>query len=132
MPEPLIAQSLEAALTVQDLESSVEWYTELLGFAVDRRHEHGGRLVAISLRAGAVRLLLAQDDGAQGFERKKGEGISLQITTPQDIDSIAARIEQRGWSLDTKPFTAPHGPRVCRLRDPDGFRLTLSSPPPAG
>jgi uncharacterized glyoxalase superfamily protein PhnB len=131
MPEEFIAQSLEAALTVQDLESSVEWYTSLLGFAVDRRHEREGRLIAVSLRAGEVRLLLAQDDGAKGSERKKGEGLSLQITTPQDIDAIAARIEGGGWSLDTKPVTAPHGARICRLRDPDGFRLTISSPPSA-
>jgi uncharacterized glyoxalase superfamily protein PhnB len=127
MPEELIAQSLDAALTVKDLEASVAWYTGVLGFVVDRRHERNDRLVAVSLRAGSVRLLLAQDDGAKGFDRVKGEGLSLQITTSQDVDTIAARIKSHGWPLDLEPVTAPHGLRVFRLRDPDGFRLTVSS-----
>ena len=131
MPEELIAQSLEAALTVKDLEASVAWYTGVLGFAVDRRHERNERLVAVSLRAGSVRLLLAQDDGAKGFDRTKGEGLSLQITTSQDVDAVADRIKSHGWTLDLEPVTAPHGLRVFRLRDPDGFRLTVSSAHPA-
>jgi uncharacterized glyoxalase superfamily protein PhnB len=132
MPEELLAQSLEAALTVKDVEASVRWYTDVLGFAVDRRHERGERLVAVSLRAGPVRLLLAQDDGAKGLERSKGDGFSLQITTAGDVDAVAARVRSRGWALDLEPVTAPHGARVFRLRDPDGFRLTISSPQPAG
>ena len=130
MPEELIAQSLEAALTVKDLESSVTWYTEVLGFDVDRRHERNDRVIAVSLRAGSVRLLLTQDDGAKGFDRTKGEGMSLQITTSQDVDALAARVKSQGWSLDLEPVTAPHGLRVFRLHDPDGFRFTVSSASP--
>jgi len=100
-----------------------------LGFDVDRRHERGGKVVAISLKAGAVRLLLAQDDGAKGLDRVKGEGFSLQITTRQRADDIAARIKLRGGVLDTEPMDMPWGPRVFRVRDPDGFRLTISSTP---
>ena len=128
MPDELIAQGLDAALTVKDVDASVAWYTNILGFAVDRRHERGGKLIAVSLRAGSVRILLAQDDGATGLDRAKGEGMSLQITTSQDIDALAARVKGAGVTLDTQPFTAPHGPRVFRVRDPDGFRFTLSSP----
>ncbi len=84
--------------------------------------------MAISLSAGAVRVLLAQDDGSKGLDRIKGEGMSLQITTSQDIDTLATRIKGHGVTLDTEPFTAPHGPRVFRVRDPDGFRFTFSSP----
>lgn len=127
MPQELIADSLEASLTVSRLEGSVAWYTNTLGFVVDRRHERGGQLIAVSLRAGAVRLLLTQDDGAKGLDRRKGEGLSLQITTHQDVDILAAQIKAQGWSLDTEPVTAPHGARILRLHDPDGFRLTVSS-----
>lgn len=128
MPDELIAQGLDAALTVKDVDASVAWYTNILGFAVDRRHERGGKLIAVSLRAGSVRILLAQDDGAKGLDRAKGEGMSLQITTSQDIDALAAKLTSAGVTLDTAPFTAPHGPRVFRVRDPDGFRFTFSSP----
>jgi uncharacterized glyoxalase superfamily protein PhnB len=123
----LTAQSLEASLTVADLRHSMAWYRDALGFTVDREHARDGRLLAVSLRAGSVRILLTQDDGSKGTDRVKGEGFSLQITTAQSIDAIATRAKQAGASLDTEPFDA-FGARAFRLRDPDGFRLVVSSP----
>jgi len=127
----LAGQSLEASLTVAHLEESVTWYETVLGCTVDRRFERGGKLFAVSLKAGAVRLLLTQDDGAKGLDRAKGEGMSLQVTTDQDADALADRIKRNGWKLDTEPTTMPHGVRACRLRDLDGFRFTISSIKPA-
>ncbi|MCK9410063.1 MAG: VOC family protein [Bacteroidetes bacterium] len=127
MNEQLHADSLEASLTVGNLEQSVLWYTDVLGFIEDRRHERGGKLIAISLNAGAVRILLTQDDGAKGMNRTKGDGLSLQITTHQNADDLANRIKEKGVVLDTEPVTLPHGARAFRLRDPDGFRFTISS-----
>ena len=108
----------------------MEWYTTVLGFEIDRRHEREGRLIAVSLRAGNIRVLVVQDDGAKGTDRQKGVGFSLQIITSQDIDTLAANAKAQGVTLDTEPMTAPHGPRIFRVRDPDGFRFTISSPPP--
>ncbi len=127
MPEQLDGVSLEASLTVKSLEQSTTWYTTVLGFVVDQKHERGGKLIAVSLRAGAVRILLTQDDGAKGWDRVKGEGLSFQITTRQSVDSIAAEFKRHGAVLDTEPTTMPWGPRIIRFRDPDGFRFTLSS-----
>jgi uncharacterized glyoxalase superfamily protein PhnB len=123
----LQGDSLEASLTVKSLDRSVAWYTDVLGFTVDRKHERDGRMVAVSLRAGSVQVLLTQDDGAKGLERAKGDGFSLQITTHQSVDELAARIKEHGGNLDTEPVTAPWGVRILRLRDPDGFRFTISS-----
>jgi len=127
MLQNLQGESLEASLTVKDLEASVAWYTNALGFTVDRRHERGGKVIAVSLNAGAVRVLLTQDDGAKGVDRAKGDGFSLQITTQQSVDELAARIKQHDHTLDTEPVTMPWGVRILRVRDPDGFRLTISS-----
>jgi uncharacterized glyoxalase superfamily protein PhnB len=73
-----------------------------------------------------VPILLTQDDGAKGLDRIKGEGISLQLTTAQNIDELARRIQERGGKLDSEPADA-WGARVFRLRDPDGFKLVISS-----
>jgi uncharacterized glyoxalase superfamily protein PhnB len=124
-----VAQSLETALTVRDVAASVAWYTDVVGFSVDQEYRQEGRLVRVSVRAGAVRILLNQDDGARGMDRARGEGFSLQFTTPQDVDGIAARVRARGGSLALEPTDA-WGTRVFRLLDPDGFRLTISSPRP--
>lgn len=128
--QPLQGESLQASFTVTNLELSARWYADVLGFVEDRRHERDGRLFAVSLKAGEVRILLTQDDGAKGSDRAKGVGFSLQITTRQDADALAARARSHGVTLDTEPMTAPHGPRIFRLRDPDGFRFTISSTPP--
>jgi uncharacterized glyoxalase superfamily protein PhnB len=121
------ARSLEASLTVNDLPASLAWYRDVVGFAVDRQFEREGTLMAVSLRAGDVRLLLTRDDGAKGRDRVKGEGLSLQITTDQAVDEIAGRITARGGALDSEPADMPWGVRAFRVRDPDGFRLTFSS-----
>ena len=121
-----IAQSLDASLTVADLARSVAWYRDVLGFAVDREHRRDDRLFAVSLRAGVARILLTQDNGAKGLDRVKGEGFSLQLTTKQNIDEIAERVRAQGAVLDAEPFDA-FGVRAFKLRDPDGFRFTLSS-----
>lgn len=125
--QPLVAQSLQASLTVGDVRRSVDWYRDVLGFSIDQEHERDGKLIAVSLRAGTVRILLTQEDGARGADRIKGLGFSLQFTTAQDIDALAAHARNAGASLDTEPMDA-WGVRVFRLRDPDGFRLVFSSP----
>jgi uncharacterized glyoxalase superfamily protein PhnB len=125
--EPFTATELTASLTVKDIRTSLAWYRDLLGFAVAREFEREGRLMAVSLRAGSVRLLIGQDDGIKGLDRAKGEGFSLQITTPQSVDAIAHRIKSAGGTLATEPTDTPWGPRMFRVQDPDGFRLTISS-----
>jgi uncharacterized glyoxalase superfamily protein PhnB len=125
---PLVAQDLGASLTTADVLRSRNWYRDVLGFTVDREFEREGRVFAVSMRAGSVRLLVTQDDGSKG-DRVKGEGFSLQITTSQDIDAIAAHAKRAGATFDTEPMDS-WGMRVFRLRDPDGFRLVISSPRP--
>lgn len=127
----LHAAELAASLAVRDLGASETWYSEVVGFTVDRRHEREGRLIAVSLCAGHLRLLLTQDDGSGGTERIKGAGFSLQLTTRQDIDAVAAAMQSCGGTIDSAPFNTPWGVFAFRFTDPDGFRYTISSPSPA-
>jgi uncharacterized glyoxalase superfamily protein PhnB len=125
-PVPFVANTLSASLTVAALQTSLAWYRDVLGFTVSRTFERAGTMFAASLRAGTVAILLTQDDGARGLDRVKGEGMSLQLTTSQNIDELAKRVRERGGTLDSEPADA-WGARVFRLRDPDGFKLVISS-----
>jgi len=126
-PESFRAREMTASLTVKDLQKSVAWYRDLLGFTVDREIERDGKLRAVALKAGAIRILLNQDDGARGFDRVKGEGFSLQFITTQSVDDIANRIKSGGGALETEPADMPWGVRAFRVRDPDGFKFAISS-----
>jgi uncharacterized glyoxalase superfamily protein PhnB len=126
-PQTLRGVSLSASLTVRDLPTSVAWYRNVVGFAVEREYERDGIVQAVALQAGNVRILLGRDNGAKGSDRVKGEGFSLMITTEQSVDALAKKIEDGGGTLESKPMDAPTGARVFRLVDPDGFRLVISS-----
>jgi lactoylglutathione lyase len=127
----LNGRNLSASLTVADLQKSLVWYRDVIGFAVHQEYEREGKLLAVSLRAGDVRLLISQDDGAKGTDRAKGAGFSLMITTDDNIDELATRIKDAGVTLDLEPADMPWGARAFRLHDPDGFKLTISSDPAA-
>jgi uncharacterized glyoxalase superfamily protein PhnB len=124
---PFDAIALSVSLTATEIRKSVAWYRDVLGFVVEREYERDGRLIAVALKAGAAQILITQDDGAKGLERVKGAGMSLQFTTAQNIDALANRAKASGAVLDTEPADAL-GARVFRLRDPDGFKLVISSP----
>ena len=98
------------------------------GFTVDQQYEREGKLRAVSLKAGSIRILLNQDDGGRGWDRTKGEGFSFQLTTAQSVDEIAQRIKANGGTLATEPADMPWGVRSFRLVDPDGYRLAISQP----
>jgi lactoylglutathione lyase len=129
-PESFRARSLNASLTVNDLAKSIVWYRDAIGFTVEREHERNGKVVAASLRAGSIQILLGQDDGAKGMDRVKGTGFSLQFTTAQNIDDLANRIKAYGTALESEPMDMPWGARVFRVVDPDGFKLVFSSERP--
>jgi uncharacterized glyoxalase superfamily protein PhnB len=126
--ESFEADALSASLTVHDLQASLAWYRDAIGFRVEREFVREGELRSVRLQAGSVRLLLNRDDGAKGMDRVKGSGVSLMLTTRQSIDAVAARVTAHGGTLVMEPADTPWGARACRVRDPDGFLFTISSP----
>ena len=125
-PETFRARTVSASFAVKDLQKSLTWYRDKVGFYVDEKFENRGKLTGVALKAGDVRILLTQDDGGTGWDKVKGAGFTLQFTTAQDIDALAEAIVQRGGTLDGKPQDVS-GTRVLRLRDPDGFRIVISA-----
>jgi catechol 2,3-dioxygenase-like lactoylglutathione lyase family enzyme len=124
-PESLRLRAITPNFTVNDVEQSIAWYRDGLGFFVAERWEEGGELKGVMLKAGACHLGLAQDDFGKGRDRPKGVGFRIWCETLQDVDAIAARlrafggrlIEEPGEHWDTYSFTA---------EDPDGFKITVS------
>ncbi len=113
------------SFTANDLEKSIAWYRDVVGFVIGERWEREGRLVGCELRAGSVSLMLGQDDWKKGRDRTKGEGFRIYCSTTQDVDALAGQIKARGGKLDSEPADQPWGSRDFSLTDPDGFKITI-------
>jgi uncharacterized glyoxalase superfamily protein PhnB len=114
-------------LTVADVETSLKWYRDVVGFHVQEKWEDEGTVGGAALIAGLGPLLLVQDDWAQGRDREKGVGFRLHMTTAHDVDELAAGIEARGGTLESPPEDMPWGARAFSLVDPDGYKITIAS-----
>ena len=120
-------RSASPSFTVNDLEKSLGWYRDVLGFVVDQRWEDKGKLVGAQLRAGNATFMVGQDDWKKGRDRKKGEGFRMFCTTTQNVDTLAKRIVAKGGKLDQGPRDQPWGMRDFSLSDPDGFKITIAA-----
>ncbi len=115
------------SFTVNDLDKSVAFYRDILGFVIEERYEREGKLVGVGLQAGNVHFMLGQDDWKKGRDRKKGEGFRIYCMTSQDVDALARKIQERGGTLDQEPRDQPWGMRDFALTDPNGFKMTIAA-----
>lgn len=124
----LQALDLSVTLTANDLERSIRFYTEGLGFTIKDRYEDDGKLVGVMLEAGRVSLGLSQDDFAKGRDRVKGVGMGFHLVTDQDLEPVAEHVRAAGITFEQELGPLPWGPPGFTLRDPDGFRITVANP----
>ncbi len=126
-PETLRLRTAAIGLVANDLQRSLAWYRDVIGFVVSDEWRVEGRLQGVEMRAGSVTLFLEQDDWKKGRDRVKGEGIRIYGRTVQDIDRLAQGIKSRGGVLAHEPRVEPWGERDFGLLDPDGFKITVTS-----
>ena len=125
----LALSSASPSLTVGDLEMSLAFYRDVLGFEVEETWKNDeGSVMGVSLKAGDVSFMIGQDDWKKGRDRKKGEGFRIYCETKKRVDDLAKRIEAKGGRLDQGPTDEPWGVRDISLTDPDGFKITIAGP----
>ena len=126
-PESLRLRSAGPSFTVSDLQKSLAFYRDVLGFTVKESWEKDGALHGVELVAGSVSFWLGQDDWQKGRDRVKGQGFRMYCGTAQDVDALARRIRERGGTLAEEPKDEPWGGRDFAVVDPDGFKITFAS-----
>jgi uncharacterized glyoxalase superfamily protein PhnB len=122
----LSLKSVAPSFTVSDLQKSIAWYQDVLGCVVKDRWESNGTLMGVEMSAGAVIVMLSQDDWKKGRDRVKGEGFRMFCDTAQDVDRLADRIKARGGTLAEEPKDQEWGGRTLAVEDPDGFKITIA------
>ncbi|MBI4415922.1 MAG: VOC family protein [Euryarchaeota archaeon] len=114
----------ELLLMVSDLRASKDFYLTKLGF----RAEYEGDDFVI-LRTGGTRILLHDAGG----EPVPAADLELEIRV-DDVDRLYEELASQGVALRKAPFVVSHegdpwSPRrEARLRDPDGYGITLFTP----
>ena len=129
----LRATTMGCSLTCKNVEASIRWYHDVLGFTVAHTFERDGKVAGAAMSAGDIRIILNQDDGKLGWDRIKGQGFYLQLNVegPADVDAAAARIKSAGaGTLLDEPADRPWGVRMFHVKDLDGFKLGVSTPLP--
>lgn len=101
-------------LRVADLEVSVAYYVECLGFKMQWRADP----VASVGRDGASLMLCVGDQGQAG---------TWAWCATSDVDALYEELRSRGARLRHPPTNYPWGSRECQVSDPDGHVLRFSA-----
>ncbi len=115
--------------TVKDMDASLRFYVDGLGFTLTNRWEPEGRLRWCWLELGksAIMLQTYWKDGEPGGwpESPLGLGVSVCFIC---TDAIAIYRDARARGLDAARPYVGNGLWVAALVDPDGYRLEFESP----
>ena len=114
---------------VSNIEESVRYYVDLLGFAMTRKWIDEGKLRWGWLQIGSAALML-QEFRRAGHDSwvpagKVGDGVSIYFQC-RDALAVYREITRRGVKA-SKP-TVGNGQWETSLSDPDGYKIVFVSP----
>jgi lactoylglutathione lyase len=112
--------------TVSNMERSIRFYVNCLGFEMTRKWIVQGKLRWCWLQLGSAALMLqeARPDWP-GREGKAGLGVSIWFQC-EDALAIYREVKSRGIQA-AKPFVG-NGMWDMSLADPDGYKIHFESP----
>jgi lactoylglutathione lyase len=114
---------------VKDIEASLRFYVDGLGFIITRRWEPEGRIRWCWLELDQVAVMLQEywKDGRPGGwpEGPLGQGVTICLTC---ADAIAVYHDSRARGLKPATPFVGNGFWVTSFVDPDGYRLDFESP----
>ena len=104
-------------LEVNNLEESLNFYSEMLGFEIESANHEEQPPIA-TVRAGQLRITLVQQIETM---LKRGRGVHFVIGV-SDVDSFYQTLRARNFHL-AEPRDEGWGGRFVNVQDPDGYRL---------
>jgi lactoylglutathione lyase len=128
---------LRLELFVSDLNTSIRFYEQALGFRLERREASYASLRRgnVVLGLGPIAKLPVRGDGA-GFTQElvsRGRGAGVEIVLEvDDLDAEFQRVTLAGQSVVESVRERPWGLRDFRLADPDGGGASRSMTQPYG
>jgi lactoylglutathione lyase len=120
---------LRVELFVSDLESSVRFYQDVLGFERAPRGLIGDYTV---MRRGLAQIALQSQlylGPEHPLKPRQGERFGLCVELVVEVDDLDAAFEQARskWPIEATLGLRPWGRRDFRVLDPDGFYVRVTS-----
>jgi len=123
-------KSLIPTISVADIETTLAFYNQMLGFETTYTLPGpGGRLVYAGVRRGASELMIGTLDRDPDVQRDcLGAGVSFYFTVDadEDIDAYFDRVKLAGAPVFQEPTDQFWGHRDWGITDPDGYKLIIS------
>lgn len=118
------------ALNVRDLERSVQWYGDVLGFAPLFPFDTDTFRRRVLLHPSGVAVALSTHDApsaAEQFdERRTGlDHVSFAVRSREDLEAWVERLDAAGVEHSGVSVTPATGSALVAFRDPDGIQLEL-------
>ncbi len=114
------------ALFVQDLEACVDFYTRLLGMAVEWQPDPDNYY----LSSGVDNLALHRLEAEKPIAGQRLDHIGFIIDEMEQVDAWHAFLKQEGVRIKAEPRTHRDGARSFYCLDPDGTVVQMICHPP--
>ncbi len=116
-------------LATGDMEETVAFYRDVLGFEVRDKFESGGRTWWCELVRDGQALMFTQhevDVDAPGARAGFGQ-TSINLYLDESVEEFHARLKQQGVAV-SELHVAFYGVKQFDLRDPTGYTLVIGQP----
>jgi catechol 2,3-dioxygenase-like lactoylglutathione lyase family enzyme len=150
-PPSRIVTADHTGITVSNLERSLAFWRDVLGFELSHTAHQTGEMASeiTGVEGAELKLAVVKVPGGQKIElleylapleRKRNVdlrpcdvGFVHVALIVDDLDAILSAINASGWEAAGKPQTLQSGPnagkRVVYVRDPDGTTIEFMQPP---
>ena len=146
-----IVSADHTGITVSNLERSLAFWRDVLGFELSHTAHQKGELAQeiTGIEGAEIKLAVLRAPGGHKIElleyhapsdRKRAElrpcdvGSVHVALTVDNLDAVLSAIAASGWKAAGKPQILKTGPnagkRVVYVRDPDGTTIEFMQPPP--
>ncbi len=114
------------AIAVRDLEASIKFYTEVLGFELKERRRTEGKttaMISAVLKVGPITVVLLEGTSPESqvsrFVENFGPGVQHLAIGVENLPGMTAELKETGMEFDTTIIDSPGLRQIFSKRDRD-------------
>lgn len=109
-------------LMVENLEDSIEFYSEVIGLKIQRKISQGANVEICFLGEGETKIELICDQ--EYASDSPGQGISIGFET-ESLDEFLGFLKEEEILVHSGPFSPNPNIKFLEILDPSGYRVQI-------